>query len=95
MFKLYDTAFKIGFGLTVLVFVILNIISYLKVVGWTLDNKFSGDVTLHGSPLWGFPIEMNVLLGLVINFLIIAFCSFLVGLIFRFIWSKFQEKSLK
>ena len=94
-FKLYDTTFKIGFGLTVLAFVILNILSYQNAVAEIKDWKSSGIDFGEMQPIWGFPFDMTNPFIFAVNTLIIVVCGFIVGLIFKLVWSKFQEKSLK
>lgn len=95
MFKLYDTAFKIGFSLTVLVFVILNTLSYLSEIAQIKLWKSGGIDFGEGQPIWGFPYDMTNPYLFAVNIFIIVVCGFIEGLIFRFVWSKFKEKSLK
>ena len=94
-FKLYDTAFKMGFGLTVLVFVILNILSYSNAVAEIKDWKASGIDFGEMSPIWGFPYDMTNPYLFAVNALIIVVCGFIAGLIFKFMWSKFSSKKLR
>lgn len=95
MFKLYDTAFKIGFGITVLVFVILNILNYLSEIAQIKLWKSSGIDFGEGKPIWGFPFDMTNPYTFAVNILIIVVCGFIAGLIFKFVWSKFTSKQLK
>ena len=81
MFKLYDTAFKIGFVLTAIICLILNIIDYIE--------------SLSPERIWGFPIRMTDPFIFSLNVFIIAGIAFVVGLIFKFIWSKFKSKELR
>lgn len=97
-FKLYDTAFKVGFGLTVLVFVILNLISYFTTEDEFVKRGFNPPIGAK----WGFPLAVAnhsgweiEPLSFSINVFIIVGCGFIIGLIFKFVWSKFREKSLK
>ena len=107
MYKLYNKAFKVGFGVNILIFVILNIISFIVSYNKYMDRetKFA-----HDGYSWGFPFVMyedftgyptsNIgfsLEGTVLNTFIIAGCGFVLGLLFRFTWSKLvvQGKVLK
>lgn len=94
-FKLYDMAFFVGLLSTVAVFATLNVISYRNAVAWINEYNSRGANFGEMQPIWGFPYNMTNPLTFAINILIIAFCGLVMGLIFRFIWSKFQEKSLK
>lgn len=57
MFKLYNTAFKVGFCINLLVFIILNSVSYW-VERWKYENEL-----IHFTPDWGFgwgfPFDMT------------------------------------
>lgn len=90
-FKLYDTAFKIGFVLTVIICLILNI--------YSIYTHKLGEIIFHPVDIGGFPFSMfegqGAWIGVLANVIAIVFLSSCVGLIFRFVWSKFQEKSLK
>ena len=92
MLKLYDTAFKIGFCANALIFVILNAVSY-----WVGRLKYKNS-PIHFTPDlgfgWGFPFEMTRYETFSLNILIIAVCGFIVGLFFRFVWSKFRKSNL-
>ena len=87
MFKLYNTTFKVGFCVNILVFLILNSVSY-----WIERLKYENSL-IHFTPdwgfNWGFPFDMTRYETFSLNILIITVCGFIVGLIFRFIWSKF------
>ena len=96
MSRLYDRSFKIGFIVTISVFVLLNIVGYLFARSeYLAAEKRLEFIPLSGSlrfPSWGVPfswVEEPTLfenaLGLVLNVFVIAGCSFLIGLIFRFI----------
>jgi hypothetical protein len=96
-FKLYDTAFKIGFVFNILIFVGLNFISYKRAI---IEEKqlLASGIDLSPcciGPSWGFPFDMTRFETFSLNFVIIAFCGFIVGLIFKFVWSKFTSKQLK
>ncbi len=78
-FKLYNKAFKIGVALNIILFAILNVLSYTAAQG--REIKFSGRVS------WGFPfawIPGGDPLALIVNFTIIAVSSLAVGFLFRY-----------
>ncbi len=99
MSRLYDRSFKVGFIVTISVFVLLNILSYLYARNEYLAAERRIEfIPLSGRlrfPSWGVPfswIEEPTLfengLGLVLNVFAIAGCAFVIGLIFRFIGIK-------
>ena len=94
MFKLYDTAFKIGFIFNILIFLILNIVSFN--IELAKDKQLKADGISFSPPTqfsWGFPFDMTHYEFFSLNLLIISSCGFLVGLIFRFGWSKLNPKT--
>jgi hypothetical protein len=101
MDKVYNKAFKVGFCFNILIFLILNIISFVvsrneHIRIWNKGIRFSGSNS-DGPFLWGFPFKM--FLGselfraedLVINTFIIVGFGFILGFLFRFVWSKLSE----
>jgi hypothetical protein len=99
MFKLYDTAFKVGFCVNILIFTVLNINDYFEALAEDKRLKSIG-ISFSGSSgiAWGFPYDW-IGFGLfgfsVLNIVIIAFCGFILGLIFKFVWSKIAPKKLR
>ena len=100
MSKLYDNSFKIGVAFNILLFTVFNIYSY-----WAnyLDHqeyltRSIGMSGRFGFINWGFPFKWNETYfrytgeGVVFNGLVIAFCGFLLGFMFKFIWSKIASQ---
>lgn len=91
MFKLYDTAFKIGFVLTIIICLILNI--------YSIYTHELGETIFHPVSIGGFPFSMfegeGAWIGVLVNLIAIVFLSSCVGLIFRLVWSKLKLKGLK
>ena len=101
MSKIYNKAFKIGICFNVLVFTILNIISFVvsrneHITAWNSGLR----IGIYGDYSWGFPFEMfsGVELfrveNVVINTFIISGCGFVLGFLFKFAWSKFASHKL-
>ena len=86
MFKLYDMAFKIGFGFNILIFIVLNIVNYNRAIEKWARSEFSGY-----TPIWGFPFYMAHWGTFSLNILIIVACGFIMGLIFRFVWQMMRK----
>lgn len=100
MNKLYNKAFNVGVLFVVLLFSILNFISYLiaykRHIGYKRDAKIFG---VGGFPAWGFPFswgdgQFNIMWfgNEVLNFIILAICGFAFGFLFRFVWSKISSR---
>ncbi len=101
MSKIYNNAFKVGFLCNILLFVVLNTVS--RNVSY---NEYinSGTYQSHfGEYSWGFPFEMYRYYpgyfvdgftpkGVILNTFVIGFCGFVVGLLFKFIWSKLSSR---
>lgn len=99
MFKIYDTAFKVGFCVNILVFAVLNVVSYFEALAEDKRLKSIG-INFSGSfgIAWGFPFEWigYGLFGFsLLNIVTIAFCSFTLGFVFKFVWSKIAPKKLR
>jgi hypothetical protein len=93
MYRLYDEVFKTGFVVNLSIFALANIVDYLEAQNqYDLrirePNAFS---PAPGFPAWGVPFSWSgynfgfVADGLVLNFIAIAACGFLIGLIFRYV----------
>jgi hypothetical protein len=100
MNKLYNKAFNAGVLFNILLFSALNFFSYLiaykRHLGYRKDTNISG---VSGFPSWGFPFNwgdghFNIIWfgNEVLNFLILAFCGFAFGFLFRFVWSKTSSR---
>lgn len=98
MFKLYDTVFKIGFWSSISIFLILNITSIILTQFGYINNNYKLIEHFNNSE-GGFPFQMIdqpwAWVIVVVNITFAVFFSFVVGLIFRFGWSKFKTKQLK
>jgi hypothetical protein len=93
--EVYNKAFKAGFGFNILIFAVLNIISFIIERNEHLRTWNSGvRIGIYGDYLWGFPFktfrggEFFRAEGLVINIFIIAGTGFILGFLFRFACSK-------
>ena len=92
--------FLLGFCFGILLIAIFNFYTLILIPKKTIGICFD----CYDS--WGFPFVMYEwgtmlhlhqfrLVGVIANIIFTVVFSFIAGLIFRFIWSKFQEKSLK
>ncbi len=91
--RLYNRAFKTGFCVSVLVFALLNVIAYLVAL-----RKYQAYVEPEilfapagrRFPRWGFPFVWDgdnfgfIEDGLVLNFICLVVCGFVIGILFRF-----------
>lgn len=101
----YNKAFKLGFWINVLIFLILNYFSYLT--AYSDYHKVSNIQFSIQGYVCGFPFRIYeyiianpsrvgfVFEGIVINTFITVVCGFIMGSIFRFDWSKFTKDKLK
>ena len=83
--KLYNRAFKIGVGVTIFLFAVLNVISFI--VAWRADQK--SQIKFSNAHLdWGVPFSWTwytgIGLGFMLSFAVIAACSFAMGFLFRY-----------
>ena len=104
MSKLYNKAFKVGFCVNILIFVILNIISFI-----VSYNKYMNRETkfFPSGYSWGVPFELHryfighpsdigfSLEGTVLNTIVIASCGFALGLLFRFLAQNICRGTIK
>ena len=90
-----DNAFNIGFWSGISLFVVFNFLSY--VIAHKPNN--SGVNLVHGIDEIGFPftlyieggefpVNQIIWAGLIANFSVAIVFSFVIGLIFKFLWSK-------
>ena len=96
MSDLYDRTFKIGFGVSVLTFLLGNVIGYVRALqqyyALREELQFNQIVTHVSMPNWGFPfpyqgystlVSEDVSVGLVFNFATAVVASFVVGFLFK------------
>ncbi len=96
MYKVYDTAFKFGVGVTILIFSTLNLISYSLAIREDTNRKANGIEFSNCcfGPSWGFPFDMTDFTPFSFNIFTIAGCGFILGFVFKFVWSKISSSSL-
>jgi hypothetical protein len=101
MFKLYNRAFNVGVLFNVLLFSALNLLSYFSAYKRYLEyrNVETKLAQVRGFPSWGFPFgwgdtHFNIIWfgDEVLNFVVLAFCGFVFGFLFRFVWSKISSR---
>ncbi len=109
MSKIYNKAFKVGFLFNILLFIFFNFLSYLAACEKHREsmNRDKGIIfgPAGGFPDWGFPFGWDEIYldsivsmyarGGAVNFLIIVFCSFVFGFLFRFAWSKILSRRIE
>ena len=102
MSKVYDKAFRVGVGINLLLFLILNIGSCAVAEAEYLNRNYSnqGLRLSSGGYKWGFPFDMYYnfygfpndigfdLFGLIGNALAVVLCSFVTGFLSQIIWSE-------
>ncbi len=101
MFRLYDKAFKIGFALTILAFIAINIAKYMTATREHAENqaRFVNVAPARWFPRWGFPFDWDGYYfgfpedGLVLNFVIIVTAGFIVGILFRHLNLRFGRRN--
>ena len=84
-FKLYNRAFKIGVGVNIILFVILNVLSYMAA---------QKRIQFSGGNSWGFPFPWTPggdPLALIVNVTVIAMTSFALGFLFRYVSRKVSQ----
>ena len=92
-----DKAFWVGFIIGILAVISGNIFSFFINFDAMCFDCYE---------TWGFPFAIYesgtmshlsrfIWAGVVANFFLTVVFSFILGLIFKFIWSKFQEETLK
>jgi hypothetical protein len=97
---LYNRTFKIGFIATIAVFVVLNFVSYLfalRLYDQLVAQPIGYQFPAPRFPSWGVPFYwegaphlFGAAEGLVLNFVAIAACGFLVGLGLRWLTGKYK-----
>ncbi|HLM61705.1 MAG TPA: hypothetical protein VK308_12940 [Pyrinomonadaceae bacterium] len=105
MSKIYDKAFKVGFGINLLLFLTINILSYFN----SYEEYSNREIKFaHSGYSWGFPFEMYrhyfgypsndigfTLSGVVLNTFVIVICGFILGFLFKSIWAEDHEDNLQ
>ncbi len=100
MSKIYDIAFRMGVLFNILLFTILNIVSY-KIAEDEVARKQAEIISF--APCcrikWGIPFDWDAKYfviegaGAIFNIIIIAFCAFAFGFLFKFVWSKISQRN--
>ena len=97
MSKIYSIAFRMGVLFNVLLWTILNIVTFINGRNSHDDLEDSAFGVFHA--VWGFPIPMFTYPGffmnikyLLINAVVYVFCGFFFGFLFKFVWSKFPPR---
>jgi hypothetical protein len=104
-----NKAFRIGFAITTCLHVGLNICIYLFLLHKFYhqeDERFTTTMTIHLIYNVGFPFPMYfwtdyshdghiIWEGIILNILSLIIFSFIIGLIFKFVWSEFTSKQLR
>jgi hypothetical protein len=101
MSELYDRQFKIGFALTVGVFLLGNVISYVRALQHYYAIKeelqFNQFISYIPMPNWGFPFPFwgysslifeDGSIGLALNFTAAIIASFAIGLLFKLLFKR-------
>lgn len=88
MSRIYSKAFKVGVAINILVFAIINTWSYAA----AKRAHDASNIRFAPGFDWGFPFswfwDTGIGLGFMLNFMVIALCSFIVGFIFRSLSTK-------
>ncbi len=88
-----ETTFNIGFTIGILLFIGLNF--------YSLDANYGGCIDCFGES--GFPfswmdrgwfLQRILWFGLIVDILITIISSFILGLVFRFVWLKIAPQKL-
>ncbi len=99
MSSLYNRTFKIGFITTIAIFVLLNVVAYLFALRQydVLMNQPIQYAPAPRVPSWGVPFSwegsahlFGAASGLVLNFVTIVACGFVVGLGLRWLTGKYE-----
>lgn len=106
MSKLFkERAFRYGFLLGFILFLIIHVYNFWEIM--TIVEPVSSQISIGLIYYFGFPFpifEWNhyspiarqfYFLGLAVNMLIALIFSIVLGLIFKFIWSKISARKLK
>lgn len=94
MSKIYNRAFKVGVAFNILIFAVLNVISFVRSYREYTRSamRLSGDRGID----WGVPfswfLDTGIGLGLILNVSVIAFFCFFFGFLFKFISQRLAFK---
>ena len=104
MDKLYNKAFKIGVCFNILLFGVLNSISFIV----AHNDYLYREIRFTPGYAWGFPLRMFRygmdgffgglgfdVVGLLVNGTLVIISSFIAGFTFRFVWSKISQRFVK
>lgn len=99
-----DKVFIFGFAINILLFIILNILSFVISYNEFINRKIKFS---HSGYDWGFPAEMYrnftgypynevgfTLDGVFINALFVVVSGFILGHLSKFVWSKISARKL-
>lgn len=95
-----NTAFNIGFVLGIVMFLFLQYYDHLRNVWWEekLYQLSKEGLSIDIIWSWGLPFPMYYwgqifLIGIIGNIVVAIIFSFILGLIFKFVWSKIAAQS--
>jgi len=99
MSKIYNKAFKVGFCINILIFVILNFISFIVSSNEYANRKIKFAPSGYS---WGFPfgwdeifLDSMFVRGGMLNFLVMIFCGFILGFLLKPILSEILSRPAK
>lgn len=100
IFLLKNTAFKVGAITGFILFLLIQIYSYIDLKLTQEELTHLSGINLHIIPMWGFPLpnyygKEFVIFGIVGNIIMALVFSFIVGLISKFVWSKIAARKIK
>jgi|SRR5688572_28027125 hypothetical protein len=100
MSKVYSIAFRMGVLFNILLWTILNVVSFVNVRNSHDGLENLGFGVFHAA--WGFPIPMfsypdffMYIKYLFINAFVYVFCGFVFGFLFKFVWSKISSRRIE
>jgi hypothetical protein len=92
MSKIYDKAFKVGFCINILIFVIVNFISFIVSRSEYANRQIKFADSRYS---WGFPFNWDEIFldsmfirGGMLNFIVMIFCGFILGILLKPILSE-------
>ena len=100
---IYNIAFRMGVLFDVLLFTILNVLSFTA-AGNNFMNGRREEMNFgpHDGVPWGFPFRWNEKLfnvieggGAILNIFITVLGGFIFGFMFKFIWSKISSRRVE
>lgn len=99
MSKIYDTAFRMGVLFNILLFTVLNLLTFIETrngyIFWS-NSRFTAYPDAGWR--WGFPFPMFFyqelfidVIFLMVNALVYTVGAFFFGFLFKFVWSKISQ----